>query len=203
MIELGRDSPRWLTAARMGCHDALGQALQACRCYLLRIARQEVPADLQAKGSASDLVQDAFLDASRAFDRFHGESEVQLRAWLRQLLLRRIAKLGRRYRTTQKRCIQLEQPVDGVDGQGQQEKIPAPSPSPSALVMGEEQTQALRQVLERLPDLYRQVIRLRYEEDRSFEEIGNLLQRSPNAARLLWLRAIERVKKELSASHGP
>jgi RNA polymerase sigma-70 factor (ECF subfamily) len=63
--------------------------------------------------------------------------------------------------------------------------------------MEREQAQVLQRALERLPPDYRQVITLRYQEERSFEDIGRLMRRSPNAARLLWLRAIERVKQEL------
>jgi RNA polymerase sigma-70 factor (ECF subfamily) len=198
------DAPGWLAAARTGCRDALGRALEACRRYLLHIAQEEIPSDLMAKGSASDLVQEAFLDASNGFAHFHGDTETHLRAWLRQLLRRRIAKLGRRYRTTLKRRLSLERPVAGqrsgwIDGN---HEVPADLPTPSAQVMDEEQSQALRHALDRLPADYRRVIRLRYEEERSFEEIGTLMQRTPNAARLLWLRAIERVKHELGASHG-
>src|SRR5262249_25191343 len=50
-----------LNAARAGSAQALGEALEACRGYLLQIARQELDADLQAKGGASDLVQETFL----------------------------------------------------------------------------------------------------------------------------------------------
>ena len=68
--------------------------------------------------------------------------------------------------------------------------------------MEAEQAQALYRVLDRLPDDYRRVIRLRYEEERSFEEIGLLMQRTGNAARLLWLRAIDQVKQELKVTDG-
>ncbi len=197
-------APGWLRAARTGCREALGRALDACRCYLMRIAREEVPPDLQVKGSASDLVQEAYLDASFAFARFHGDSEVELRAWLRQLLRRRIAKLGRRYRTTKKRQLRREQPREVCRSANHSDtELQATLPTPSALIMEEERSQALKQVLERLPEDYRRVIRLRYEEERSFEEIGALMERTSNAARLLWLRAIERVKHELRGSYGP
>jgi RNA polymerase sigma-70 factor (ECF subfamily) len=147
--------------------------------------------DLQAKGGASDLVQETFLEAQRAFDRFQGTSEVELRAWLRRLLHHRAAKFGRRYRTTQKRRLARETALNagGLGAGGQT--------SPSAQLMAHEQAQRLRQALERLPDDYRRAITLRYVEQCSFEEIGRLMQRTPNAARLLWLRAIERIKHEL------
>ena len=70
----------WLTAARDGCRDALGKALESCRRYLLCVARHELDLSLQAKGGASDLVQETFLEAHRDFDRFRGDSEVELLA---------------------------------------------------------------------------------------------------------------------------
>jgi DNA-directed RNA polymerase specialized sigma24 family protein len=41
------------------------------------------------------------------------------------------------------------------------------------------------------------VVRWRYEEQRSFEEIAALLQKMPNAARKLWARALERLQQEM------
>ena len=69
--------------------------------------------------------------------------------------------------------------------------------SPSGQAMEHEQDQALRAALGRLPEDYRRVITLRYEEQLPFEEIGRLLQRSPEAARKLWARAVERLHEEL------
>ena len=105
MTALPEDFGRWLAAARDGSRDALGCVLEACRRYLLYVAQRELNGDLQAKGGASDLVQDTFLEAQCAFDRFHGHSETELRAWLRQLLHHRGAKFRRRYQTTQKRRL--------------------------------------------------------------------------------------------------
>jgi DNA-directed RNA polymerase specialized sigma24 family protein len=41
---------------------------------------------------------------------------------------------------------------------------------------------------------------LRHEEQLSFEEIGQRMQRTANAARMLWLRAVERLQKEMEVS---
>src|SRR5436305_811484 len=57
--------------------------------------------------------------------------------------------------------------------------------SPSGQAMEHEEDQALREALGRLPEDYRRVITLRYQEQLPFEEIGELLQRSPEAARKL------------------
>jgi RNA polymerase sigma-70 factor (ECF subfamily) len=63
--------------------------------------------------------------------------------------------------------------------------------------MEHEQDRALQAALGRLPEDYRRVITLRYEQQLSFEEIGQLLHRSPDAARKLWARAVERLQEEL------
>jgi RNA polymerase sigma-70 factor (ECF subfamily) len=195
-----QDFGLWLSAARDGSQDALGKALEACRRYLLSVAQHELDATLQVKGGASDLVQETFLEAQLAFDRFQGDSEGELRAWLRRLLHNRAAKLGRRYRTTQKRRLARETALTATTLPAGRETA---QPSPSTQLMAHEQAQRLCQALERLPDDYRRVITLRYLEQCSFEEIGRRMRRTPNAARLLWLRAIERVKHELRAADEP
>ena len=48
-----------------------------------------------------------------------------------------------------------------------------------------------------LPDDYRRVIELRSRENRTFQEIGCELNRSPDAARMLWFRAIESLRQAL------
>src|SRR5262249_12733855 len=102
------DFGHWLSAARDGSRDAMGRVFQACRRYLLHVARHEMNPDLQAKGGASDLVQETFLEAQGTFDRFEGNSEGELRAWLCRLRHHRGAKFRRRYRTTQKRRLARE-----------------------------------------------------------------------------------------------
>jgi RNA polymerase sigma-70 factor, ECF subfamily len=189
---------QWLPAARAGSREALGKLLEAARQYLHTIAQQELDVDLRAKNSPSDVVQETFVEVQRSFGHFQGDTEAELLAWMRQLLLHRVGKLRRRYRDTQKRRLAREIALGG-DGSsdGPAGGVAANTPSPSGQAMEHEQDQALREALERLPEDYRRVITLRYEEQLPFEEIGRLLQRSPEAARKLWARAVERLHEEL------
>jgi RNA polymerase sigma-70 factor (ECF subfamily) len=200
MTAPSQDFGHWLSAARGGSRDALGRAFEACRRYLLSVAHDQLNPDLRAKGGASDLVQETFLEAQSAFERFRGNSEVELRAWLRQLLHHRAAKFRRHYRTTQKRRLARETTLTAA---GDPSGPAAERSSPSAQLVANEQAQRLREALERLPDDYRRVITLRYVEQCPFDEIGRLMQRTPNAARLLWLRAIEHVKHHLRSRDEP
>lgn len=180
----------WLADARAGSQEALGRALESCRRYLLEIARRELDPALQAKGGASDVVQETFLEAQRDFGRFHGGSAGELRAWLRQLLLHHLYKQARRYRTTQKRAAGREVSLE-PDG------LSAAAVTPSVQAMAHEEAEELRRALARLPEDYRQVILWRYQEQRPFDEIAQMLNRSDTAVRKLWARAIERLQLEM------
>ena|ERR1700722_210739 len=190
-----------LAAARAGSREALGEALQAYRAYLLLIAQQELDPELRAKGGASDLVQETFVDAQRLIDTFEGTTDGPWAAWLRELLLNNLADFVRRYRATEKRQVgrEVAQPA-GESGADRGVEAPGSSPTPSVTAMAAEQTAALERALDRLPEDYREVLILRYQGELSFEEIGGKLGRSANAARKLWLRALRKLEQELESN---
>jgi RNA polymerase sigma-70 factor (ECF subfamily) len=198
MSKPGPDVAQSLTAARAGSREAMEQALEACRGYLLMVAWQHLEADLQAKGSASDLVQETFLAAYQHFDQFRGTTEAELLGWLRQTLLNRLAKMRRRYRGSRKRRLDAEVPLAVGDSSAEEGNwLANDDSSPSAHVMREEDAEAVRQALERLPPDYRQVILLRVREQLSFEDISRHMGRSANAVEKLFARAIRAARQEL------
>jgi RNA polymerase sigma-70 factor (ECF subfamily) len=191
MAQAPADANRWLPEAQAGSSEALGQLLEACRGYLLLVAQRELAPDLQAKGGASDLVQETLLDAVRAFPRFQGTSEAEVLAWLRRLLLNNLVSFARRYRSADKRQVAREVGLAGGSG-----GPAADVPTPSRQAVEHEEARRLQEALGRLPEDYRRVLRWRFEEDRPFEEIGRLLGLTPNAARKLWARAVRRLRQE-------
>ena len=191
------DGGERLSAARAGSVQALGQALEACRGYLLLIAQRELDPGLQAKGGASDLVQETLMDALRDFGRFHGQSDAELRTWLRQLLLHNLVDFARHFRQADKRQVDREVSLNAGGSSaelGGRLQINAPSPSGQAIE--DEQSRAIERALLRLPEDYQMVLKLRFEEDLSFEEIGRVMTLTPNAARKLWARAVKRLQRE-------
>lgn len=201
MGEPSDDNDPDLSAARAGSREAIGAALEGCRGYLLGIAERELDADLRAKGGASDLVQDTFLEAQRDFAGFRGETEADLLAWLRRLLLNNLANFARSYRRTAKRRIgrEIRLPASSESSAGEA-RIAADGPSPSANMREGEDAAALQAAMARLPDDYRQVLTLRYEEGLTFDQIAEQMGRSPAALRKLWSRAVDRMQTEMESS---
>jgi RNA polymerase sigma-70 factor (ECF subfamily) len=66
-------------------------------------------------------------------------------------------------------------------------------------LIAEEEAALLQRALQRLPEDYQQVIRLRNWQLLPFDVIGQQLGRSAEAARKLWARAIEHLQREMEA----
>lgn len=189
-------------AFRGGDGEPFGQAMEACRQYLLLVANDEIGADLRTKTGASDVVQETFLQAQIVRDSFRGRTSAELLAWLRQILLNKVFNLGRHYRHTAKRRLGLEVRIDAPSGAT---CLKAGAPSPSEQAVRREQELALAQALDRLPDHYRQAVVWRHHEGLSFEEIADRLGGSAEAARKVWARGVERLQREVEGgpSAGP
>jgi RNA polymerase sigma-70 factor (ECF subfamily) len=193
-----------LRQARAGSNEALGQLLMGCRQYLLLVANQKLDDGLRGKVNPSDVVQETFLEAQRDFSGFHGEREDELLAWLGRILSNNLANVTRHFRGTEMRAVQREVSLAGADSGPQPAgQLAADTPTPSKKAVVREQAAALEQALGRLPEHYRRAIQLRYDDDRSFAEIGEALGCSAEAARKLWARAIDQLQKALHPKHEP
>ena len=194
------DFARLLLDARAGSREALGKVLQACRRYLLRVADRQIDRDLKVKGSPSDLVQETFLDAQRDFPRFHGGSEKEFLAWLSRILRNNVRNLSRDYRESGKRRVEREVRLDDSARSGDiRPNLVARTPTPSSIAIKQEEARAFSRSVRQLPDHYREVIRLRNREHRTFEEIGTIMNTTAECARKLWHRAMRQLADGLKS----
>jgi RNA polymerase sigma-70 factor (ECF subfamily) len=186
-----------MEGARQGDPEALGHVLEACRPYLLLVARQELRPDLRPKVDASDLVQETYLKVQQNLAQFQGRTEAELLGWLRRILLNTLANVSRHYQTegrdrAREAVLDTDNPLAAFEN-----GVLTPAPSPRSELLAREQDEQLGRALAALPEDYRQVIHLRQWERLSFEEVGRRLGRSAPAARKLWARAIKQLKQLL------
>jgi RNA polymerase sigma-70 factor (ECF subfamily) len=186
--------------------EALVTIIESCRSYLLLVAERALAPDLKAKEGASDLVQEAIVEAQREAGRWTGRAEAtdELRAWLRRFLMHKIAHAARRYRRTGKRGIAREVPLAMVEADPLiAETLVANQTSVGTRAARREEEAALQAALDRLPERMRQAVLWRHNEDCSFDEIGRRLGCSNVAARKLWLKALQQLQAELRDSTNP
>jgi RNA polymerase sigma-70 factor (ECF subfamily) len=171
----------------------LGRLLERYHDSLRALARAQVGSRLQGLVDPSDLVQETFLEACRDIDQFEGTSEAQWEAWLRCILKHNLAALIEKQVRAGKRDRRRQVSLPPL--------LPAapasPVSSPSSQAQRREATTIVAEQLARLPGPYREVVRLRNLESLPFEEVARRMGRTPGAVRVLWLRALERLRREL------
>lgn len=192
----------WLEAARAGCPDSLGMALESCRSDLHRIARDVLPLDLWSKADVSDLVQETFFEASRDFAGFSGRTGAEWRAWLRQIFHNNLQHMVRHYRQTAKRCVDQEVSLHEMEAWGFALGGLAADDgsSPCMHAMRNEQRELVARAMAELSERDRRVLVMKFQERRTLEEIGQELGCTPAGARKASLKALERLRIELDLS---
>jgi RNA polymerase sigma-70 factor (ECF subfamily) len=191
----------WARTCGFFSGDELGALLEGCRQYLALVAEAEVGADLRAKIGVSDLVQETFLEAQKDIGRFHGASRDELLAWLREILRHRLSRLYAKYRHTEKRNLAREWHPRQTSRDFLEQLFDSDQTSPSGCAVRTEKIKLVRQAIARLPMNARKVVLLRYRDRMSFGEIATKLGRSPDAVRMMWHRAVDRLADALEPYH--
>lgn len=192
------DLTRMIALARSGSGEELGKLLELYRGYLRLIVGLQIGEKLQAKVSPSDLIQATFLQATRGFADFHGNSEGELMSWLRKILASQLSMELRRY-ATERRNVQLERRIytDVDQYSAVLSFLAAPGKTPSQSTIRRERAVLLADALTKLPDDYCDIIVQRHLQGRSFASIANRTNRSLDSVKSAWRRAIIKLRETL------
>ncbi len=192
-----------LDLARAGDRESLGLLLKNYFRYLNSLSRGHIDERIRMRVSASDIVQETLLEAHRDFSSFVGTSLEEFTGWLRKILFNNLATAIEAHVLAGKRDVRRQRRLEAARDEGNLSagfdfKLQADVSSPSSPMHRDESLQALRDAIDRLPDSYRTVIELRNFQGLSFSEIALRLKRKTGAVRMLWVRAVEKLKRELS-----
>ncbi|MCC9599527.1 sigma-70 family RNA polymerase sigma factor [Stieleria sp. JC731] len=191
-----------LQSARDGNRESLGQLLHWYTDYLRSLAATQLDRRLRRRLNPSDIVQEAMLAAHRDFNQFRGDTQIELRCWLRAILIHVLHRSFDKHVKVEKRDVRREISIDdspmGVDRSAADlaSLLASPIDSPSTPMRRLESRHELESQLTGLREDYRQVILLRVIEGMPFEQIAQRMNRSSGAVRMLWLRALEAFKSE-------
>ncbi len=167
--------------------------------YLRMLARTQVRKAYQAKVGASDMVQQAMLQAVQGLDGFRGSTEAEFRGWLRQILARHLCHLDRDMHR-EKRDIRREQSMEQKLAQSSMRLeglLAGEGPTPSQNVALGENVLKMAEAVERLPETQREAIRLHYLEGMKLSEVAEALDKSTGAVAGLLHRAMKALRQQL------
>ncbi|OYP38029.1 sigma-70 family RNA polymerase sigma factor [Rhodopirellula sp. MGV] len=167
--------------------------------YLRMLARTRMRQAYQAKIGASDMVQQAMMQAVAGFDGFRGGTEAELMAWLRQILAHHLCHLDRDLHRD-KRDIRREQSMEqklAASSMRLEGLLAGSDRSPSQNVALGESVIQISEALDKLPEAQADAVRLHYLEGMKLSEVADELGKSTGAIAGLLHRGMKALRKQL------
>lgn len=132
------------------------------------------------EGIAEDIMQETFYQAIRCYAKYDGTCKMT--TWLCAIAKNQWRNYCRKHR--------IEESLDS-------DSIDQTVPSSETIVLGEINKVELMKALHRLKDPQREVMYLRLSADLSFREIGEIMNKTENWARVTYYRGKENLLKEV------
>jgi RNA polymerase sigma-70 factor (ECF subfamily) len=180
------------------------QPLERYREYLRMLARIKLGPRLQAKLDASDIVQQAILQAHEARAQFRGKTEPEKLAWLRTILANVLITASRLFETAA-RDVNREQSLEADLEQSSlrlEALLAADQSSPSQQVVRGEELLRLAAALAKLQDDQREAVELHHLKGLSVVAVAAQMSRSRSAVVGLLFRGLRRLRELLQEREG-
>ncbi len=165
--------------------------------YLCLLARTHLPPGRQSRVEASDIVQQTLLEAYEQRGQFRGNSDGELAAWLKQMLVHNLADALRgdeRAKRDVRRERSLERAIEDSFSRAEG-WLAANDASPSQQAICIEQLLRLAEEIAKLPDEQREAVVLHHLQGWSLAQLAGHLQRSEAAVAGLLRRGLKKLRE--------
>jgi len=143
------------------------------------------------KETANDLVQETFMKAFTSLASYR--SEFRFSTWLYKIAANSSIDFLRKKRIN---ALSLDQQIETSNGKVEIE-VPDYSYHPENELVRKQQRFSIDEAIDSLPGKYREVIVYRHKDDKSYEEIADLLHIPVGTVKARIFRARELLKKKL------
>jgi RNA polymerase sigma-70 factor (ECF subfamily) len=190
------DTEVLLERIQHGDEAAFNALFQRHRPKLRQMIAWRMDRRLAARVDASDVIQDAYLEAFKRFPKYLQKQDMPFYLWLCWIAKEKLLMLHRRHLGAEKRSVAYEAPRLPVDSSASFVCgiIAGRDPTPSQALAKTELAERLRQALQNLTEDDRDLILWRHFEQLSARDTAQLLQISEAAAGKRYIRALERLR---------
>jgi RNA polymerase sigma-70 factor (ECF subfamily) len=183
------------------------QWLAEHRQRLKRTIQWRIDRRLQGRIDPSDVIQEAFLEATSRLGEYLDNAQMPFFVWLRLITLQRLMLVHRRHLATQARNAAREISLGNIrlpeaTSAEMAAQLLGRLASPSEAAVRAEQRLKLQQALDELDPIDREVLVLRHFEDLTNIETAHVLAINPSAASNRYVRALRRLRDVLAARPG-
>jgi RNA polymerase sigma-70 factor (ECF subfamily) len=198
---------RLLRRVAAGEREVWGDLLTRHRDRLCRMIAVRLDQRLQGRIDPSDVVQEAYLTASVQLADYLRDPALPFFLWLRLLTGQKLLVLHRHHLSTEARDAGREVSLDrGALPEASSAVLAAQlmgnEPRPSEAAVRAELRGRLREALDCLEPLDREVLALRHFEQLTTAEVAQVLGLKPKTTSKRYLRALKRLKEVLTQARG-
>jgi RNA polymerase sigma-70 factor (ECF subfamily) len=201
------ETNRLLQQVGAGDREVWGELLERHRPRLRRMVDLRLDHRLQGRLDASDVIQEAFLNASVQLADYLKNPEIPFYLWLRLVTGQKLVALHRHHLGTKARDagreISLYRGVlPGANSAALTSQLMGREPSPSEAARDVEQRLGVQEALNSMDPLDREILALRHFEQLNNAEAAQVLGLQDSAASKRYTRALKRLKEILSSVPG-
>lgn len=186
-----------ITKAQAGSREALDELFARYSSRILAIVRLRLGPALRSNLESVDVAQSVLLDAFKGLDKFRGGSEGAFLHWLGRMAENKIRDKVDYFRAAKRKppvpVVSMSEPGGQTDSMSGAIDLVSSGQTPSQKIAMHEDLRRLETALAKLPEDYREVIIMAQYEGLSFLEIAEHVGRSPDACRMLLVRALARL----------
>jgi RNA polymerase sigma-70 factor (ECF subfamily) len=156
---------------------------------------------LTTRVDPSDIVQDSLMAASQRLPAYLQNPAIPFYPWLRRIAWDRLVEAHRQHLWAKRRSRLQEEGSLGLSNDSVlqlAEQFVARDSNPSARLLRDELLGRVRQAMEQLEPVDREVLMLRYLEQLSPEQTAAVLGIGQDAERMRHLRAVQRLRRKLN-----
>jgi RNA polymerase sigma-70 factor (ECF subfamily) len=192
----------WLKRAAAGDAESWRRLLEPHHERLRRMVAGRMDPRLQGRVDPSDVLQNAYLDATRQLKKYLDNTTLPFFLWLRALVGSQLARTHRQHLGTQQRDagreVPLLEPPPDMSSAVLAHCLLGRGERPSEETARAELRERLQCLLEQLSAADREVLALRHFEQLSTTETAAVLGISAAAAGKRYIRALERLRELLA-----
>jgi RNA polymerase sigma-70 factor (ECF subfamily) len=198
---------RLMKLAQAGDPGALGELFARHRERLCRMVQMRLDWRLHGRIDASDVIQEAYLEAARRLSGHLEHPEMPPFLWLRFLVGERLMILHRHHLGTKMRDARREvslyrDALPEASSAALAAQLMGQHTSPTEAALRAERMLRLQDAVNRLEPLDREILSLRHFEQLSRSETAQLLGIEEAAGAKRYIRALKRLKDALAEMPG-
>ncbi len=192
-----RDSVMWVQEARKGDEVAVKRLITLYHPRLRARIAQKMDPRLRRLIEPEDILQHAYVEAFSRVEKFDHRGPGAFYQWLVTMAEHKLADEHRAIRAKKRDVARESRSAGDPQGSNYEElldRVGDDEPTPSQMVRDDEAKGLLMACLAKLPEHYREVLQLRYIEERPVAEVAEVMKRGDGAVAMLCQRALKQLR---------